>query len=325
VALFNAATTRMLRGAPISTAIAEYERGLEIERQIGDRGQVAWMLLNIAFEYLMIGDPVQAGHRLDEAEPIATGAAVSQAALIRAMQRRDEGELESARAQLEHVVQVYLEAGRGRGYELNVLGEVLMAQGRIDQARTQIERFLALDQPHESTWYLNGRIAMSRLEVEVGHTARAEAVVRDAIAICERTHNHLDLVTALATLAQVLVAERRFGEARVVAETTLGLASHSEETPEWLDARIARAQARFGSHPEEIDGALADAQLALDRARERGLVGPAYEARLAAGTIAAGAHRPAAQAQLRALAREADEHGFGLVARKARATADRLH
>lgn len=168
MALFNAATTRMLRGAPISTAIAEYERGLEIERQIGDRGQVAWMLLNIAFEYLMIGDPVQAGHRLDEAEPIATGAAVSQAALIRAMQRRDEGELESARAQLEHVVQVYLEAGRGRGYELNVLGEVLMAQGRIDQARTQIERFLALDQPHESTWYLNGRIAYTDTPVTAG-------------------------------------------------------------------------------------------------------------------------------------------------------------
>jgi tetratricopeptide (TPR) repeat protein/TolB-like protein len=322
VALFNAATTRLLRGDPISLTIAVYERGLDLERKIGHQGEIAWMLLNIAFEELMAGDPARAAHALDEAEPIATDSGAGQAALLRAMQWQDQGDLENARTRLEQARRLLLDTGHGHGYELQVLGEVLMAQGRIDEARPPIERLLALDLPHESTWYLGGLLAMSRLEIEAGHPGRAEALARETLASCERTRNRLDLATAQATLAWVLVAERRFDEARAAAETALALATHSEETPEWLDARIALARARFGLHPDDVDGALAETQLALDRARDRGLVGRGYEARLAAGAIAAQAHRADAAAQLRALAQDAAEHGFGLVARKAKAAAE---
>src|SRR5262249_24755764 len=151
-----------------------------------------------------------------------------------------------------------------------------------------------------------------------GKAEQAEADARESIAICERSHNLLDTSASQAALARVLVVEKRFDEAKAAADITLRLAARSEAMPEWIDAQIALSLALYGSPPRDVEAALGAAHKALERARQLGLFGLAYEAQLAAGEIAAGGRRPAARAQLRALAHEADAHGFGLVARKAR-------
>lgn len=315
IALYEAATARVLRGDPLSAVIAIYEQALQIEREIGNSDQVANMLGNIAFEYLVVGDPVQAALRLDEMERLAKDVARIFAQRDRAIQWMEQGELARAFEQLEQIRQ----GGKGRGFELKLLGDVLTAEGELKPARVRLEQFLARDWPPDADLRVLGELAMSRLDIEDGQLARAEARARDCIAICERTHNRSDLANAQAVLADVLVAEHRFEDARAMAALALRLAAQIGEMPEWLDARIALARALAGLHPRDLDAALAEAQAALARARELGLVGPAYEARLAAGEIAVQGHRAGARVQLRILADEADAQGFHLIARKARA------
>jgi eukaryotic-like serine/threonine-protein kinase len=321
IALFDIATTRLLRGDPISAAIAAYEDALQVEREIGNSDQVANMLGNIAYEYLMAGNPAQAAVRLDEMERIATGGTLVQARRFRALQWREQGELGKAFTQLDDIRRAYFDTGKSRGVELQLLGDVLIAQGQLEQARGRLDQFLALSWPRDDSLRLQGEFSLARLELEAGQPERAETVVRASIAVCERTHDDSDLVTAQAVLARVLAAEQRFAEAKAAAEAALRLADRIETTPEWIDARIALAQVRIGLAPRDADAALGEAQAALDRARERGLVGQAYDARLAAGEIAAQAGRPEARSQLRALVEDAEQHGFGSIARRARAAA----
>jgi TolB-like protein/tRNA A-37 threonylcarbamoyl transferase component Bud32/tetratricopeptide (TPR) repeat protein len=321
IALFNVVTTRLLRGDPISTTIAAYEDALHVEREIGNPDQVANMLGNIAYEYLMAGNPAQAAVRLDEMERIATGGTLIQARRFRALQWRQQGELGKAFTQLDDIRREYFDTGKSRGVELELLGDVLLAQGEIGPARWRIEQYLALSWPRDDTLRLTGEFLLARMELEAGELERAETTVRASLAVCERTHNESDLVTAQAILARVLAAEQRFAEAKVAAESASRLADRLETTPEWIDARIALAQARIGLAPRDANAALAETQAALDRARERGLLGHAYDARLAAGEIAAQTGRPEARSQLRALADDAEQHGFGAIARRARAAA----
>ncbi|HEX3479287.1 MAG TPA: protein kinase [Kofleriaceae bacterium] len=322
IALFEIGTTQLLRGDPISAAVATYDQALGLARQLGDGVLVAQLLCDIAFLYLAAGNPAQAALRLDEVEQLSPDTAldqgtIEQIARSRAIQWRDTGDLDRALAQLEHVLRVFVAPHKVRA--LTVIGEVLMAQGQLDQARSRFEEFLASSPSRDSTWYVDAVLALSRLDLEDGQTVHAEAQVRECIAICARTHDDFDLATAHVVLAEALLAERRFDEARVAAEAALRLASRSEVMSDWIDARIALSLALFGLHPNDIDAALAQDKLALHQARTSGLVGRIYEARLAAAVIAEKAHRPHASDELRALAGDADEHGFGLIARKARA------
>src|SRR5262249_2052252 len=152
----------------ISQAISAYEQALELERQIGNQDQVAAMLGNLAYEYLQAGNPAAAGTRLDEMEKLATGRTTAQAERCRALQRLAVGELAGAREHLEHVRQVFFETGQSRGVELRLLGDVLVAQGEIGQARSRYEQYLARGWPQESTSYLSGLTAQARLAVEEG-------------------------------------------------------------------------------------------------------------------------------------------------------------
>ncbi|HEX8114502.1 MAG TPA: protein kinase [Kofleriaceae bacterium] len=321
IALYEVASTRGMLGEAFSVELAGYEEALELERQIGNNDQVTNMLGNIAFESLLAGYPAQAAARIDEIERLGTGTAPDQTERLRALQWLEQGDLAGAFAQLEHVRRAFFEAGKSRGYELKLLGDVLMARGELDQARARVEQYLAQGWSAESGFHVVGVLALSRFDLEAGQTQRAEARVREMIALCEAKHNISDLVTAQVLLARISIAEHRFEEAKAAAEAALALAARTEAMPGWIDAQIALARAVLGLHPRDIDTALAAAQTALDRALERGLLGHAYEARLAAGEIAAQGHRPDARAQLRALADEADQHGFGLIARKARAAA----
>jgi tetratricopeptide (TPR) repeat protein len=264
------------------------------------------------------GDPAQASLRLDEMEPLARyEEARVHAGVYRGTQWLEQGDLTRAFAKLQQVSRSEL----SRGFELRLLGEILFAQGQLDNARARFEQFLARGWPADADARVLGMLGLCRLEVAGGQLGRAEALAREAIAICVRSNNETSGVTSQSVLAGVLVAERRFDEARVTAESALRGADAIELTQEWIDARIALARARFGLHPADIDAALGDAEAALARARDRGLLGQAYEARLAAAEIAVQGGRPAARAQLRSLAEDADQHGFGLVVRRARAAA----
>jgi serine/threonine protein kinase/tetratricopeptide (TPR) repeat protein len=321
IAQFNVATARLLRGAPISTAVADYEEATQLERDIGNTGQVASMIGNIVYELLMAGDPARAAVRIDEMDRLAVGTTRVQVRRLRALQWLQQGELERSFAELDDIRRQFFDTGNSRGFELRLLGDVLLAQGQLDPARARLEQFLGLDWPADDSLRLTSVLSLARLELEAGQPERAEADARRIVEVCERIHDDSDLVTARAMLARVLAAEHRFADAKAAAEDALRLADHIEVAPEWIDARIALAQARFGLDPGQLDAALAEARAALDRARERGLVGQAYDAQLAAAEIAAHGRRPAALAQLRALADDAGRHGFGSIARRARAAA----
>jgi hypothetical protein len=275
------------------------------------------MLGNIAFEYLVAGNPGRAAPMIDEMAHVARRRSLVKADQHRGYQWLEQGELARAFAQLERVRL----SGESRGFELKLLGDLLIARGELDQARVRIDQYLALNWPPDDSLRVTGLLSHSRREREAGQLERAEADARRGVEICARTRNDWDLAASQVGLAHALIAEHRFEPARAAAETALHAAERVEQAQEWIDARIALAYARHGLQPRDLDAALADARAALDRARERGLVGLAYDARLAAGEIAAQAHRPEAAAQLQALADDADRHGFVLVARKARAVA----
>src|SRR5262249_18191792 len=289
----------------VSQAIEAYERSLELERQIGNRDMVAAILGDLAYEYLMAGNPRAASRHLDEMEPLATGKLAAQAEKFRALQQLSQGDLASARAHLEHVREAFFGTGHSRGVELKFLGDVLMAQRELAQARARYEQFLARGWPKGSSWHVDGLVALSQLSLEEGDTRSAEAVAREAIALCERSKNAADAANAQVALARALLSQQRFEEASAAAELALTLAARNESTPISIHARIALSRARIALRPREAKAALAELQSALDQANELGLVGEAYAARLAAGEIALRLHPNVGRMRLRELARDA--------------------
>lgn len=134
-----------------------------------------------------------------------------------------------------------------------------------------------------------------------------------------------DGITAATVLARALLAQGRLADAREVGDRAKQQARDSQNPA--IRLAVSIVDARLLAAAGDYEQALRSLQTVLVEATDLGLLGLTFEARLASGEIeiVAGYADEAAtgRSRLRALAREAGNAGFGLVAHAATAAAAR--
>ncbi len=207
-------------------------------------------------------------------------------------------------------------------FDVLQLGKISAAKGDLFVARSNYQEALdAWSGLDNDAAVAETRLELAILELIEGNAVEAEKLARQAEEVL-RTYGWTDR----AALAQTIIARSflstgRFSEAREATDRARSLAESCEDQRTRLatDIVVARMRATSGV-PEDVVTALTDLDTVLSDAAEAGFVEYEFEARLAAGEVAAASGNVTiADARLDALAKDAEERGFGQIARRAAA------
>jgi serine/threonine protein kinase/tetratricopeptide (TPR) repeat protein len=189
------------------------------------------------------------------------------------------------------------------------LGEALHQAGEVTRAEASFKRAIAsLEQRNERFRVSRASLRLARLYLDTGRREEADGYARKAVALQGATGIEGGETTAV--LMRVLIASGRVSEARAALDRFL-TAPHGE-----LDLVIEAAAAELEVAEKQPARAVERLHLALARG------GHAVPDRLAAELVLAEAERASGRARearkrLDALAAEAKEKGFVLIARRA--------
>jgi serine/threonine-protein kinase len=160
---------------------------------------------------------------------VADAMAILTSALVR-LGRYDEGEQTMRRA-LEIDAKAYAGPNTHLAWHLNDLGNVLALEGKFDEAEASYAKSLAVDRALAPASALDEAVSLgnlAHLHFRQGAYAEAEAGLRDAIGRKQRLlgtdYDDNDRNYDRASLAEVLVARGRYGEARALADSALAQA-----------------------------------------------------------------------------------------------------
>lgn len=201
---------------------------------------------------------------------------------------------------------------------LSALGELLLQQGELVQARKVTEQALALAYKSGSHGDIGGaRLTMARVAMEEWHPAEAESQAKLAAEQFRMQGLSLDEVRSSAVLALAFVAERKVRDARNILKAVLVPGIKKELT---YGDRLALmiAAGRVLSATESAPDGLKYLRSALDDSKRLGYLGPELEARMALAEIEMRAGQLQSRSLLAEVEGEATANGFSLIARKAR-------
>ncbi|MCP4664110.1 MAG: tetratricopeptide repeat protein [bacterium] len=325
VVLNNIANVLLEQGN-LGDAKAVFEESLEIARELGDKRGVSVRLSNIGKVLAHRGDLDGALINFEEALRIARefgdkfGTAVCQRSIAEVLHQ--QGELAGAGARLEEAEEIARAIGAKRNLAdtLNSLGNLLAAQGRLGGAATRYEEALSIrSELGAEVDAAATRLARATLAIEEGRPQEGEAPARRAAERFRSAGRDDDEAWAHAVLARSLLEQGKIEEARKAIARSLGISCQSLRMRLTVNLGAARVRAASG----DSAGALASLEGVLAEALDAGVVPIQFEARLALGEIelARGESR-AGRARLSALASEAEDLGFGLIARRAGAALD---
>jgi len=207
---------------------------------------------------------------------------------------------------------------------MNVLGDVLKAEGNLEEARQQYQ--LALDIGKKAGEPVAEiQVELSELALEVGHPDQAEPLLRAAIAEFEKQKADPDSTSAYIELSRMLLMEGKTQDARTAIQHAAELSRTSPDPGLKLPIAIQSARLMLAAvrqnEPWHTTLAAVRQQLrsASDNARKLGYYDQECEARLALGELEMKANPELGRSLLTQLAAEAHDHGMELIARKAMA------
>ena len=300
---------------------------LAANREIGDRRSVAVALTSLGVVERRMGDLANAGRRFEEALAIGreTGnlrsVAINLNLLGEVLLRR--GEVAAARRHFEEALETNRQTGdpRGRAYYLASLGDADRAAGNLDAARERHTEALEIRRSiGERTNVAYSLLSLAGLELDGGRPARAAERAGEAAAEFETEDKPDAAGYAHSLLAVAWLREGRLAEAAAAIDKASALLGGSENRGYrlWLAVRAAEvAAATAGRQTPGLRRRLAEV---IDEAESLGFVDLRLAAGLVLGRLEVESGRGAAR--LDAVAREASERGFELLARQARTIAD---
>jgi eukaryotic-like serine/threonine-protein kinase len=296
--------------------------------EVGDKLNIGTALDNIADLQLERGDLATAAETYQEVTsasvmPDRDGYPVYHLATVHFFQ----GRLKEAQGEAERAIKMFAARGTDFRYAteaMDVLGDILKAEGDLDGARRQYQDSLAtrikLGDP--------GRIALSRaslasLAIEEARAPEAEAELRAVLPEFEKEKDVAGMAAANADLTRALLMQGKIDEARksllVARELSRSSPNPALRLPVAIqDARVTFAAACAGTgRPCDTAGARGQLQSAITAAHSRGYVVLECDARLALGELELKTNPGLGRSDLEVLAREAHERGFELISRKA--------
>ncbi|MEE8523819.1 MAG: tetratricopeptide repeat protein [Thermoanaerobaculia bacterium] len=304
-----------------------HEMELDANREIGDPRSVAISLTSLGVVEEQMGDLESAHSRFEEALEIGRGLGSKRSISIninllgRVLQR--QGELEEARRHFEEALALSGDTGsrRGRAYYLSSLAKVDLAAGDLAAAREKVEEALAIRRAvGEKTNIAYSQLDLAAIELEQGQPGAAAGHAREAAVEFAGQEKADAEGLATSILASAYLAMDRRAEAVAATYKASSLVVDSENRSVGLELAVRAAEI------VEADGRGAEARRmlreAVAEAEKLGFVGLRLEASRILGELELRSGDPAVGSEiLDEVVREASEHGFDLIARKARAVA----
>ncbi len=319
--LNNLALLNLERG-DLETGRRRLEEALRIAREDGRRLDEGDFLQALAELVLAQGEVAQARQLASEALTIHRGIASreGEAWALDALGKvaLAAGEVAEARGYFEQARQISDDIGY-RHLAANVrsgLGEVLLLEGDLEAAMLILEQALTIRaELGERGTSAETQGLRARLFLELGRAVEAAILMREAAAEFAREERRDHEITANAMLAQALLGQGDSAGARAAANRARQRAEESQSPAARLAADLAEARVLAASG----EPAGAGRRLAAVRreAARLGLAGLELEARFFLAQIDLASGSGDGRGKLAALAEEASEKGFALLARKA--------
>jgi len=296
--------------------------------QAGDKGNAGIALGNIA-DILYLRGNLSGAAKLYQ-QTIEVEAAMDRSAPGYAMYRLADLELaqgqpKNARDLATQAVDVMRPAHGELTGAMVVLGDALMAQGELTEARQQYQQTLETRQKMgEQNLVAESQVSLAELSLEEGHLEQAETLLRPAIAVFEKEKETPDANGAYTLLSRTVLAQGRVEEARKAIQHAAELGRVSPDPALTLPIAIQTARLETASAGQDARGHLALATArqrlrpAIATAKKLGYYQIECEARLALGEAELKANLATGRSQLETLEKETHERGLELLSRKAR-------
>ncbi len=315
-------------------------RGEALYRQAKLHFEQAGDKLNTATTIGNIADILYLRGRLSDAEKlyrqaIEIGAEVDQPATY-PWYRLADLKLTEGRVQEAHkLVQQAVDGLRGiqGSYQyltaaMNVLGDVLKAEGNSDGARQQYQDALDIaKKAGEAYSVAESQVELSELALDEGHPDQAEPLLRAAIAEFEKEKSDPDSTSAYTELSRALLMEDKLEDARKAIQHATELSRTSPDPALKLPIAIQTARVMLAAvrgnergHPT-LAAVRQQLHFTSDIAKRLGYYRAECESRLALGEVEVKANPDLGRSELKRLAVEAHEHGMEQISRKATALA----
>jgi len=239
----------------------------------------------------------------------------------------DQGDLSGAAQQYDQALALQSRIGEKSYYAktLVALGRVRTQQGDTTAARTLYSQALSIQsQLGEKGSLAQTRLALAESMCEADQASDAASLARGAIQEFQLEKMRSDEIRARAVLARALLRQGQVTAARDSINATSPLAEHSSIVTR-LSLRLD--DARVYAAEQDAPAAERAARQVLSAAQAQGIVSLQLEASLALAEIvtanASGTDAASTGASLKQLQNTARSKGFGLIARKAAALAER--
>ncbi|HVR40999.1 MAG TPA: tetratricopeptide repeat protein [Thermoanaerobaculia bacterium] len=252
-------------------------RQLQLGRELGDRKIEATAHDNLGYARLLSGDLDEALTHFTESRTIATEMKTQQVLAVATAN----------------------------------VGDVLLARGDLDGAQREYEAALAIrEKIGEKRGVAESRINLANLAIEEGRIDDAESLARQATEWASTSKVWDVEALGRTALAHALLRDNRAADARKEIDFATKLADARENVVVKIATHTMRA--RVAGAMDATEGAkLADDAIAL---ASGDLVAPRLEAQLVRAEVASGAEKTRRMA---AVAHDASELGFALIAKKA--------
>jgi len=324
------ATVRYERG-DLAGAKALYEQYLSIEQEVGSKINTAGALGNIANVEDARGNLADALRLNEESLQIfaevgdqrAMGTALGNMAIL----LYEQGNLEASKKKFEEALEVKRKIGyqRGIAYDLSGLSEISRAEGDLAAARQKQGEALSIrNQLGEKHNVAASRLYLAILDLENYKPGDAERIAAETAQQFHQEKSASDEAAAEEVGARSLLGQGKISEAQAAINRARTLAKGTSNLPLTFDISATSARIRIGTktppNPATTASLRRDLESSLAVAHKCGYLEHEYKLRLALGEIELqSSNVQQGRARLEALAREAKQRGFGLIARNAAA------
>ncbi|GHH46777.1 AfsR/SARP family transcriptional regulator [Lentzea cavernae] len=231
---------------------------------------IAHMLYPHLFKQDRVADLVELGQIADQAARTAgTSAAVQTALLVRSAANRRIGSFETARAQLEEVLEARADDPFGQGRALAGIGTIQRELGELEQAASTLERAIELTSEHGPAGAQRVPLsALAQVHQVAGRYEEALSAASESLALAREHADEAGTAYALASRGQALFKLGRLDEAETALSECIALCrATGEHNDEW-QALLCRAEVLLALG--KVSPATKDAERCLEITSARG-------------------------------------------------------
>ncbi len=227
------------------------------------------------------------------------------------------GDVPAAEKLVPQIVAAVRETGYSGTDAVSAVAQLNWVKDDLSGAGSQLEKARELAAKEGSDANVAGlQMQIAGVAADTGHLDEAEALARKALSAVVKQNSPMDELSALATLADILLREKKNKEAIQLGTRADTLADKTED--KWAASSYVPVAIRIRAAAGKPDSAIKYGESRLSEYLKAGCVQCQFDTRLALGEVEMNSGRIAAgRARLHSLEKDARDKGFLLIARQA--------